>query len=229
MLRSTNEIIGCRIQASDDKIGVASDFYFDDRTWNIRYLVADTGVWLPGRQVLISPASVGTPDWVSRIVPVRLTTEQIEKSPPIQSDLPVSRQAESKLVEYYGWSFYWGPLSTALGAPSPASQEPAEMGGAEGRQSDSSTLRSVNEVTGYHIEATDTSIGHVEDFVVETSDWSIRFIVIDTRDWLPGKNVLIPRDSIKRIDEDTASVYVDLTGEQIKESPEYDPTELIVE
>ena len=44
---------------------------------------------------------------------------------------------------------------------------------------------------GYHIEATDGEIGHVEDFLVEDSSWAIRYMIVDTRNWWPGRKVLV--------------------------------------
>jgi hypothetical protein len=83
-------------------------------------------------------------------------------------------------------------------------------------------LRSVNEVTGYEIEATDGSIGHVEDFIVE-DNWAVRYMVVDTKNWWPGKKVLVSPDWIKNVSFNEQSVKVDLTKESIKNGPEYNP------
>ena len=74
------------------------DFYFDDQSWAVRYVVADTGSWLSGRQVLLSPHSFGNFHQAGKILTVNLTRKQIESSPVIESHKPVSRQYEE---EYY--------------------------------------------------------------------------------------------------------------------------------
>ena len=98
---------GHKLAASDGSIGHVKDFYFDDKTWAIRYVVADTGTWLSGRQVLLSPHAFGSlfPD--GRDLIVNLTREQIENSPPIEWHKPVSRQYEEEYHRYYGWPYYW--------------------------------------------------------------------------------------------------------------------------
>jgi hypothetical protein len=225
MLRSTKKILGYRVQAADDSFGKVGDFYFDDLTWTIRYLVLDTGKWLPGRQVLISPAAIGEADWMTEELAVSLTKKQVEDSPSVRADLPVSRQHEIDLARHFHWVPYWEPtaLSMGAGAAVPVHVPAVEKAGQSPQQDPH--LRSVKEVTGYHIEATDDKIGHVEDFIVETDDWIIRYMVVDTRNVLPGKKVLVSPTWIERVDWADKRVYVHLTAAQIKGGPEYDPGE----
>jgi hypothetical protein len=82
----------------------------------------------------------------------------------------------------------------------------------------------VEEVTGYHIQATDDEIGHVEDFLVDDHSWTIRYLAVDTRNWLPGKKVLVSPDWAETIDWGQSKVMVKLTRDQIKNSPAYDPS-----
>jgi hypothetical protein len=216
MLRSTNEMIGYRIDGTDDILGEVHDFYFDDRAWRFRYLVVDTGMWLPGRLVLIAPQAIGRPDWMARLLHVELTKQQVEDAPTAQRDLPVSRQHELDLARYYGWTPYW---NVPLGTGSPllsAEQESVEE--AEGDPH----LRSVREVLGYHILASDGEIGHVEDLIVETGTWVLRYVVVDTRNWLPGRKVLIVPDWTHEVDWKRKLFKVALTRDTIKNCPEYD-------
>ena len=108
MLRSMNELYGYTIRATDDTIGSVHDFFFDDRESTVRYLVVDTGNWLPGRKVLIAPDALSKPDWASMMLPVNLTKEQVKNSPDIDTEKPVSRQQEEDLRGYYDWPLYWG-------------------------------------------------------------------------------------------------------------------------
>ena len=230
MQNSTKDLKGNAIVATDGEIGKVDDFYFDDKSWTIRYLVADTGNWLLGRQVLLSPIAVGKADFSGGRINVKLTKKQVEESPSIDSDKPVSRQHEAYYHDYYGYPYYWsGPYlwgpSYYPGLPVD-DQERIEERRAEREEAGDLHLRSAAQVTGYHIEATDGGIGHVEDFIVDDETWEIRYLVVDTRNWLPGKKVLISPRWIDRVSWEVSKVYVSLSREAIKNAPEYHPDTL---
>jgi hypothetical protein len=103
MLRSIDDMRGFTIRASDGEIGSVDDFLFDDERWAIRYLVANTGGWLTGRLVLVSPIAFRSVDWDGRRFEVDLTRRQIEDSPSIDADQPVSRWKEEEYFRYYGY------------------------------------------------------------------------------------------------------------------------------
>ncbi len=242
MLKSINELNGYEVLSPDGLVGYAHDFYFDDVTWIIRYLVVDTGKWLPGRKVLVSPIVLGRPDWGSYSLPVNLTKEQIENSPDIDTDKPISRQDETKLLAHYQWPDYWQevtPVDAGFAGMRPDTYLSAMRAAAEsnqkieedvvektlaGEQTGDPHLRSTNEVLGYHIQASDGEIGHVEDFIYDDDIWTLRYMVIDTRNWLPGKKVLASPQWIEKIIWPNSEVHVNLTREEIKNSPEYDPS-----
>lgn len=235
MLRTANEIFGYTLQAEDGQFGQVEDFYFDDQDWTVRYIVADTGGWLTGRRVLITPADIKNPNWAEQLLPVALTKKQIEESPGLDLKKPVSRQAEIDLHDYYGWTPYWAALShtafprpMATPAPYPAvsTAEPAtptekEAIARQKQEVQDSNLRSMDEVTGYYIQAQDGDIGHVEEFIIDDENWYVMYLVVDTRNWLPGKKVLVALDWVERVDWPNTTVHVDLHKETIKESPEY--------
>ncbi len=229
MLRSAKEIEGYKISAKDDEIGKVYDFFFDDKTWTIRYIAVDTGTWLPGRRVIISPDSFGKADWNAEILPVDLTKKQVEDSPEIDEHQPLERQKELELTQYYGWPNYWtGIGGPAVGAIPPAAAIPERNVDAEITRDDNekqdSNLHSIKSIINYNIEAADDSIGHVEDFILDDSNWTIHYIVVDTRNWLPGgKKVILSPHWIKKMDWADSRMYVDLTKEQIKNSPEWNP------
>jgi len=228
MLRSIKKLFGYMIQAVDGDIGKVYDFYFDDETWDIRYLVVDTGKWLPGRKVLIIPSALGEPDWRSNILPVQLTKDQIMRAPDIDLDKPVSRQHELELHEHYRWAPYWIPYGApGAGVIPPAPPEKEEEKETKAKEEGDSHLRSAREVIGYHIQALDGEIGHVEDFIVEDILEIIRYMIVDTRNWLPGKKVLIAPLWIDKVSWKDAKVSIDLLREAIKDSPEFNPSEPI--
>ncbi|HUI07338.1 MAG TPA: HEAT repeat domain-containing protein [Verrucomicrobiae bacterium] len=230
MKRRLSRLVGCTVRAEDGNIGTVREFYFDDHGWTIRYVVVDTGRWLSGRLVLISTAALKKPDWKSRLFPVDLTKQQVQNSPGIDTDKSVSRQHEAELHAYYGWPVYWGlepyvgvgyPVPTHL--PSTAREQNALAESAAGDPH----LRSTGEVTGYHIRASDGEIGHVQDFIVEDETWAIRYVVVNTQNWLPGKSVLVFPAWIKRVSWDKSEVFVDLSRESIKNSPAFEPSKRV--
>mgnify|MGYP002624559265 CR=1 FL=1 len=239
MLKSSNALIGYKIQATDGQLGKVHDFYFDDKAWRVRYLVADTGNWLPGRKVLIAPEALHKPNWAESIFPVALSKGEIKESPSIDYDQPVSLQHELALSEYYNWDPYWkdvagiaytqtniyNPIRPAISTPKAKTAENTPPGKAEElKKKDADPhLRSMREVTNYDIRATDGNIGHVEGFIVDDETWHIRYLVIDTRNWLPGKKVLISPAWIADVDWNASEVAVDLNQATIKSCPEYDP------
>ena len=235
MLRSLHELKNYTISARDGGIGHCKDFLFDDEFWTVRYMVADTGKWLPGRKVLISPISLGTPDWKTNHFPVKLTKEEVKKSPDLDSDAPVSRQYEMRHSDVYSWPYYWvggyvwGMEATPeiLYARAKQLGSQKEKAGVSEKDPDKIHLRSADEVKGYKISAEDGDFGHVHDFIVEDDVWTIRYLVISTRNWLPGKKVLMSPGWISKIDWVYADVEVNLSVDAIKKAPEFIPSEPI--
>lgn len=213
--------------ATDGEIGKVKAFYFDDNTWTIRYLIVETGGWLSGRKVLISPQALLAPDWESNVFPVNLTKEQIKNSPDIDTDKPVSRQQEIALNAYYPWTGYWGSgiwsggmgVTGMMTSPAiPLEQAIHENESASRKETGDPHLRSTDEVSGYNIKAADGEIGDAEDFIVDDSTWKIAFMVVDTGNWFPGKKVIISPKLIKDIKWDTSEIVLNASVEQVKNS-----------
>jgi uncharacterized protein YrrD len=226
MQENINRMIGYDIRTADGDLGKVDEFYFDDQTWTIRYVVAETGNWLSGRKVLISIAAFGKPDFESDTFSVNLTRAQVRSSPDIDTQRPIYRQQEVELHEHYRWPWRGGYGGTFGTTPLPLSADEvlAEQEYTESGRRDDPHLRSTRQVTGYHIHATDGQIGHVEDFMIDDEDWAIRFLVADTHNWLPGKKVILSPKWIKRVQWADSSVHFDLTRDFVKNSLEYDPS-----
>lgn len=234
MLRSLSALHGFAIRALDGDLGSVKDSYFDDRLWVVRYLVVDTQRWLPGRKVLISPFSVEGVDWDNKLVAVSISRDQVKSSPSIDTDKPVSRQHEADFLDYYGYPYYWGGTLPWGVSASPAIARPP-MQHREEREHQRDVehgdphLRSAEYVSGYHIEASDGMIGHVDDFILDEQTWEVRYFVIDTRNWLPGRHVLLATDWIDEVNWDKRVVRVSLTREAIRESPEWHEDEQLTD
>lgn len=224
MLSSIKKLTGCRILAVDGEAGRVRDVYLDDDQWVVRYLVVDTSDWLSEQSVLISPSAVTSVDWETRAIAVNLTRAQVELSPDMSTHEPVSRQQEA---EYWPYAAYWswGAMPVIV-PPDPLIRAKVEARRRADQAGPDAHLRSSRVVRGYHIQASDDSIGHVADFLFDEKTWAIRYLIADTRNWLPGKHVLISPQWIHAVNWGDREFRVALTRRQIEESPEYDAEHL---
>jgi hypothetical protein len=233
--RSFKEVRGFAIGATGDVLlGKVDDAYFDDERWTVRYLVADVGGWLAGRKVLISPHAIVRIDSNKEAVETHLTRSEVENSPPIETDRPISRRMEDEYNRYFRYPPYWAGSYTAplwgFGALPLAGIEPVLRKAQEERETapspgagDDVHLRSAREVTGYRVAATDRDIGHIENFLFDDDSWAIRHLVIDTRDWWPGRHVLVSPEQVDRVSWRERSVRLRISREEVEHSPEYEP------
>jgi len=220
MLTKTKILTGFKLEGIDGVMGAVKEFYFDDKHWTIRYLVADTGNWLRGRQVLISPHALVEVNKEKQNITVNLTKKQIEDSPSLNSDKPISRQFEETYYGYYKWPMYWGYPYLVC--------DPVKVrDSARIEKEKDCHLRSTDEVDGYRIQAADGEIGHVEDFIIDDETWAIRYLIIDARNFWSGKKVLVSPKWIERVSWSESKVFVNLSRETIKQSPEYTEESLL--
>ncbi len=231
MLRSMHDLEDYAIGATDGPIGHVKDVYFDDDAWVIRYLVVSTGSWLANRQVLISPISISEPHWPERLLDVAISKEQIRHSPDIDTHKPVSRQHERDLMSYYGYPYYWGSVGMWGNGLFPydlrVDDDDDKPVDDIHRPHDDPHLRSCKVVIGYHIQATDGEIGHVESLLIDEETWAIRYLVVNTSNWWMGHQVLVSPEWITNVSWATESVYVDMTRATIKGAPSFTSTEAL--
>ena len=227
MLNKAKTLKGFKLHGLDGELGEVKEFYFDDKHWVIRYLVANTGNWLADRLVLISPYALGAVKKEDQQIAIDLTKKQIEDSPSLNSDKPVSRQFEEVYYGYYEWPAYWdGPYSWGI-YPYIVRDRDQWKKTNSGEKAWDPHLRSTREVSGYHIQATDGEIGHVADFIIDDETWAVRYLIIDTRNWWPGKKILISPQWIERVSWSELKVFVNLPRETVKRSPEYTEESLL--
>lgn len=238
MLNSVKELAGYELAAIDGgEIGKVREVYFDDAHWVIRHLVVDTGGWLSGRHVLISPHAVKGIDPEQRRVGVALTRQQVQDAPGTETDRPVSRQYEAQAYDYYGYPYYWGgsglwgmldlpmggaigPLTTPLVDPGLDTATRREL--AQVERGDPN-LRSSQEVSGYDVAARDGAIGHVHDFLFDPKSWQIVLVVVDTHNWLPDRLVLVPPNWVDSVDWSGHRATFKVSRSAVEASPPYEP------
>lgn len=237
MLHSVKDLDGYELAASDGLIGHVREVYFDDQRWVVRHLVVDTGGWLSGRQVLVSPHAVRGVDRAARRLDLVLARKQVEDAPGIETDRPVDRQHEAAAYDYYGYPYYWGgsglwgmmdmPLGGAIAPytlpePGPEADALRERAAADAAAADPH-LRSSQEVIGYAVQARDGDIGHVNDFLFDAQSWAVRLIVVDTHNWLPDRLVLVPPNWIDAVDWSERRASFKVTRQALESSPRYEP------
>jgi sporulation protein YlmC with PRC-barrel domain len=229
MERNINSLLNYNMQATDGLIGEVKEFYFDDNTWHIRYIIIKTGGWLSGREVLISPVALVKEKWQNGMFPVNLTKKQIIDSPDIDTHKPVSRQQEIKLYKHYAWESYWfsgfypgGYLGVST--PFPVMDE---SGPNDEKANAELHLRSTKSINGYRIYAADGEIGHVNDFIMDDKTWQIKFIVIDTHNWFGGKKVMIPVGLIKKIEWADSEVFLKMSIAAVEKCKLFDEADFM--
>lgn len=225
MLRRFTYLKGATIGAADGDIGGVEDVYFDDRSWTVRYLVVDTGSWLPGRRVLISPIVIQQVEASGDRLLTNLTRSQVEHSPDVDTARPVSRQQEIELAKHYSYPYYWtGPLRWGAVPHAQVMADRAIESRIASEERGDTHLRSAESVTRYGIRATDGDLGHVEDYLIEDGTWAIRYLIVDPRNWWPNKHVLVSTEWITAVSWNDNVVSVDMTREAVRNAPEYDPS-----
>jgi len=195
MLDKASTLKGYLLKGLDGEIGGVKDFYFDDKHWTIRYLVVNTGIRLADRQVLISPYALVSVNKEKRQININLTKKQVEDSPSAESDKPVSKQS--------------GPVCWE-GTPCDRDEKSWDI-----------HLHSAQQLSGFHILASDGEIGHVEDFIIDEKTWAIHKLVVDAQSILPGKKVLVSPDSIGRINMYDTEIFVNISRDAVSQLPEY--------
>jgi hypothetical protein len=197
---------GYTVLGLDGHLGTVSDLLFDDTSWKMRWLVVSTGDWFPNREVLLPVSVLRHPDPARQQFGVSLTAQQIQDSPHLNSDPPVSRQAEVGSARRH----------TA-----------AELRTSNAIRSESSPndphLRSMEAVIGHRVHAIDGLIGHVDDFLINDADWSVRFVKVDTRNWGPTQRALLPPRLIRRIDWLARAVHLEVDCREIENRSLHDP------
>ncbi|ADO78022.1 PRC-barrel domain-containing protein [Halanaerobium praevalens] len=234
MLRKLHDLKGFTVQGKKEKLGEIDDFYFDQDHLVLRYLVLDTGSWLKHETNLISTHSVLEINFDQKMVKVDIEKSQLEDSPSLAKNKPISQLEEKRIVEYFDWPGYWSEHHASdsefihaglqqrkklLDIKALDAEKAAEKNAAAEKQSN---LRSLEEVTGYKIHAQDEKFGHLEDIFVDEENWLIRYFLIDTKDHIPGKSVLIAPEWIDSISWQGAEIFVDKDKKEIENAPEYE-------
>jgi hypothetical protein len=83
------------------------DFILEDANWMIRYLLVGTGLWLPGKRVLVAPPWIQSVSWERSAVTVDLPRESIKRAREFDPEIGVTRAYEISLFQHYSREGYW--------------------------------------------------------------------------------------------------------------------------
>lgn len=223
MLHSYNDLKTFAIRAVDDRSSKVDDIYFDDSDWHIRYLVAQSGFLLTAHQGLVGARLLDAPDVTKREIPVNLTEEELKSADSPETDPPVSEQDRSTDAHDPG---LWPSFLVGTGAPYSPDVAMDQLGLDRSEQSAGTAdrrgdphLRSMAEILDYSVETRDGEVGSVIDFLIEADGWQLRFLAIDTGNWLPGRRVVVTTDWITDVDAVDRKIHVDVDQQTLKDAP----------
>ena len=212
------------MKATDGEIGEVKEFYFDDETWSVRYLIIETGNWFSNKKVFIVPQALLIPDWENKNFPINLTKAQIKSSPDIDTDLPISLRQEIEMYSHYAWErysssgFYAGDSASVMN-PRPVIDEEiiTENSSADSPADYDPHLCSTERISGYHIHAINGDIGHLKDFIIDSETWKMTDLIIDTHNWIGGHKVLVPVRHVQEIQWENFKIIIDISKEYLKD------------
>lgn len=232
MLIRAKELKTFTIDATDGEIGQVLDFYFDEDRWTVRYIVVDSGAWFSASTLLVSPAAIFSIDSPGRYINTSLSRLEVKNSPTFDRRLPLLRHSEIAYHDYFHYAYYWaGPnLWGSAANPSEIRNVAAAQGGITAsfaHATEHTHVHSAESVNGFQIAAVDSDVGYIKDFLLDDETWAIRYLIIDTGNWWPGKQIMLAPQWATEVRWAERRVYVDLALEDIKNSPEFYESGLI--
>ena len=223
MLRRLRNLEGWTIDGSDRKdIGTVEDSYLDDEHWTVRYLVANIGRWGSVQETLVPPKAIDRVNPENSRIVVSLTQGEMEQLPSADTRRPVTQRYEREYSRGFGYPTFWpsGESAEPAAPPTLAEQTAALASRVAPADEEEAHLRSVHELTGYHVHALDGDCGVLEDFFIDEM-WAVRYLTVHTGHWPTGRTVLLSPDKILSIEWEHQQVNVDLTRDDVKQSPRY--------
>jgi hypothetical protein len=238
MSTSLEKLHGSTVVGLDGDVGTIARFLLQLNPWVVRYIVIETGSWWAGKEVLISPWSIAPGSVAGERIALSLTREQVRNSPSYDPTEALTREHEDALLGYYGYPAYWGgpllwgpvPAATPGAPPDPGLRTglpDSDAAAVELLDPPTADLADSQQVLGTHLHATDGDVGHVDDLLVESDTWQVRYLVIDTNNWWIGRHVLIAPEWIENFEWPDHKLRVAVDRAAIKGAPEYDPARIL--
>lgn len=211
-MQGLKHMFGYAVQATDGQIGKVEDFFVEEATWSVRYMVVRTGGLLSGERALIPIGCVASTDVDRRIIKVSFSQSQVTDNAPPGAVQPVSAEMEACLKALYGGTDFrrdGGLIRVGCELP----QTPRTV----------SSLRSVREITTYRIETLEGPCGLCTDLLAYTENWSVPYVVVNTKEWTPHGHVMIPSAWIRHISWQEMQTDVAVHRRRIQKAQRFDP------
>jgi len=191
---STNELTSYKLQAEDGRAGSIKDVLFDDGRWTVRHFVVESGGLLSKHKVILDPMEAMEPDSDEKVLPVRLTKDEIKRHPIPESDPPLSHSTKRAGPDAMrsagaGSMIGAGPAEAALSGSGPAYES--------SYLDPDPHLRSVSDVQDYILRTGGGDVGKVTDFVINPENWTVTHAVVELDD--DRRHVLVPTEQISKI------------------------------
>ncbi len=231
MLLSLRDITGYRMMARDGEIGKVTDFLFDQRDWSIRYIVDKTSA-LFGKQVLIDVSAIKKISWSDQVLELSIDKKQVRESPDIDFKSILKKENEQKLIDHFQGTVNWTsidkqgtlPLTRGLSLDIYGDKSNSDYARliVQDTEFDPEGLQSSSMAVNFKISTNNGHLGHAEDFIIDDSNWMIRFMVIDTRGGQNKKKILLRPESIDWISWRKKHVSVNMDKEKIQGCPNFE-------
>lgn len=222
MTRSYKDFLHWKVTTTDGHERPVADVLLDDRGWSVRYVLVETGGWLHGRQLLISSAAFGAPDSREHVLPIQATLNQMEKSPPLKSHMPVTLAHERALEEYYEW-----PPREAEGSVLPESvtrQLTPDTQALQDRTVDRHTkpiageahLWSAGALLKMKAVTRDRQKSGLDDVLLSEDLHHVAGWIVDARPWMPGGEAMLGPSAVSGVDLNDGVVSLVLERTEIE-------------
>ena len=233
MLKRLTDLQDYTLRTQDGAAAPIQDFIIDDFNWAVRYVVAQVGE----RLVALSTTVFTDFDDQQQAGVTRLNEAAILDGPSIDPARPLSREDELMLSEHYGWTPYWqtdqggdvpntmpGDLTAIplLDIQAEIDRERERLVPVTSSTGKESHLRSARTILGYTVMARDEDAGKLSEILVQSDDWNLHYLVVDTGGMLPGKKAVLSPQWVQKIDADDSRILVDLDRETLQKSPGID-------
>lgn len=224
MLHSLNELSNYHVTATDGDIGYCKDFLFNDEQWNLHYMLVDTHRWLPGGQkVLLSTSVIDKIDPKNRIISIKIPRSDIENSPSLPTNEPISRAYEKTYQCYFDYAYFKvGPNPLDSYFMGTHIERVKIVAAPTEPESEKNHEHSVHSVEDYDMQTSDKRHGHIVDFIVNEQDWSVLYLAVDVKHWLlNSETVLLPPDKLDTVSWPEQKVFIHLPANDIEKLPVY--------
>lgn len=211
-MQGLKHMFGYDVCATDGKIGKVEDFFVEEGSWNLRYMIVRTGGVLSGERALSPIGCIVSTDVQRRRVNVAFSRAQAAAMVPPGEIRTVSAEMEDILKSLYGGADYRRDTGLVrLGCDISFANRPV------------SSLRSVREITTYRIETLDGPCGICTDFLSDPSNWTVPYLVVNTKEWIPHGHVLVPTAWVRYISWQEMQTDVGVRRPRIQHAQRFDP------